>query len=131
MKRIVAGLVLALVVLGCASWRLGDPVPLLAGIPANVGDSSGCFTSAIEGQLVVDPTYGTAIVTSTRPEGRAIIAWRPGFSARRIGSEVAVLDTAGNMVATTGNKYRIAGGGVTWPEPSINVFWACDFVTQV
>ena len=113
-----------------SAQNIGGSVELLTGIPGN-GGGGGCFTNAIEGNLIVDPKYGTAIVTTTPPEGlTAIVAWRPKFSARRVGSEVAVFDPNGRVVATSGHEYRIAGGGVTWADPPINVFWACDFVTQ-
>jgi hypothetical protein len=35
--------------------------------------------------------------------------WPPGFTGRRVGSEVAVVDTNGNLVATTGQSYSIKG----------------------
>jgi len=35
--------------------------------------------------------------------------WPPGFTGRRVGSEVAVFDTHGDLVATTGRSYSIAG----------------------
>jgi len=144
MKTALIAALMALIAIGCLAGASPSdpfkssepsesmaPVRLLTGVPANMGDGDGCFTNAIEGELTVDPKYGTAIVTTTPPEGlTATIAWRPGFTGRRVGSEIEVLDPNGNVVATTGNKYRIAGGGVDWPEPPIKVFWACDFVDQ-
>jgi hypothetical protein len=61
------------------------------------------------------------------------VAWRPGFTARRSGSEVEVLDPQGIVVATTGRSYRFSGGivsaggspGLQLPEPTAQVIWAC------
>lgn len=122
----ICGLALALVVLGCAG-----PVPLLTGAPTSVGDI-GCFTNSASGPLIVDPDHGTAIVDGDTGGATTPVMWRPGFSSRQAGSEVEVLDPDGEVVATTGRSYRIAGGYVDHDLPGgglpIRVFWACDFV---
>jgi hypothetical protein len=124
MKRVAATLALSLVVLGC-----GEPVQLITA-PA-WGD--GCFMNSATGRLIVDPVYGTAIVFE--PQGGTLpVAWRPGFRARRVGLEVEVLAPRGNVVATTGKNYNIAGGYVEegssggWPGLPTGVFMACDTV---
>jgi hypothetical protein len=53
--------------------------------------------------VIADPTSGTPIDAAT---GKAF-AWPKGFTARRAGSEVAVLDAAGNVVLITGQRYRV------------------------
>jgi hypothetical protein len=142
-KRVAATLALALCLVGCARLPLnGDPVQLLTSPPRFI---PGCFTNSASGPLIVDPKYGTAIideimikVTGTRPPPIPV-AWRPDFTARRIGSEVEVLNPQGNVVATTGRSYVIAGGyvsaggssGLDWPQLPTGVFWACDFVTSL
>ena len=93
--------------------------------------------------LVVDPTYGTAIIAAKNvnsmvglPEVPLTVAWPAGFTARRSGSEVEVLDPQGNAVALTGRNYQLEGGlvlpggssGLHWPELRTNVFWACGSV---
>ena len=60
------------------------------------------------GQLAVDPKYGTSL------DGRPVI-WPEGFSARRAGDEIEVLDPSGNVVATTGRRYRISYRALTDP----------------
>ena len=145
-KRVAATLAVVLCLVGCGAF--GDPVPLLAGPPGS--PSLGCFTYAISGQLIADPKYGTVMidaavydetviqVTGTRPTTFPV-AWRPGFVARRIGSEVEVIDPQGNVAATTGRSYLIPGGyvsaggssGLDWPELPVRVFWACDSVTPL
>jgi hypothetical protein len=121
----------------------GDPVQLLTGPPG--GNGGSCFAASASGLLVVDPTYGTAIVDNNLQSMVPVsdvpvtVAWRPGFIARRSGSEVEVLDPQGNAVAITGRSYRLDGGylqadgssGFKWPELPTRVFWACDSVTPL
>ena len=112
-----------------------DRVQLITGPP----NHDGCFAANVAGLLVVDPTYGTAIVSNDLPSMIPLsdvpmtVAWRPGFTARRSGSEVEVLDPQGNVVAMTGRSYRFSGGlvsaggssGLEWPELAKTVIWAC------
>lgn len=138
---VVVALVMSLV--GCGLLPGDESVRLLTGPPGI--DRGGCFTFGVTGRLIADPTYGTAIiaesmaaVTGTTPPPIPV-AWRPGFTARRIGSEVAVFDRNGNQVAVTGRSYSLDGGymsaggssGLAWPELPVDVFWACDRVTSV
>ena len=135
-----ATLALVLLVVGCEASDDPIQVRLLTGPPGGFG---GCFTDSASGPLVVDPKYGTAIVdedmirvSGTRPPPIPV-AWRPGFTAWRIGSEVEVVDPQGRAVAITGRSYWVAGGyvsaggssGLDWPGLPTGVFWACDFVT--
>ena len=129
MKRVAATLALTVFVLGCG--LSSEPVPLLTGVPPDVTRVIGaatCSTSE-QGPLIVDPKYGTAIIDG--PGGPATpVMWRPGFSARRDGAEVAVLDPLGNVVAITGHLYVFEGAyvGARGPAPPPlpqGVFWAC------
>ena len=135
-KRIAAAIALALCLVGCGSLvRNGEAVQLVTGPP----DHNGCFAADVAGLLVVDPTYGTAIVGNNLPsmvqlsDVPVTVAWRAGFTARRSGSEVEVLDPQGNVVATTGRSHRFSGGyvqaggssGLQWPELRTDVIWAC------
>ena len=124
--RMVALLALALIVLGCS-----EPVQLLTG-DARSG-AGGCPKVFASGPLVVHEQYGTAIVN---PGGGAtVVAWRPGFSAQRFGSEVRVSDPNGKVVATTGRSYKIVGAylnsvtasltSLNLPEGGQLVFWTC------
>jgi hypothetical protein len=71
-----------------------------------------CFTYEVTGLLVVDAKYGTAmVIDELSPErGPVPVAWRPGFTGRRVGSEVEVRDPSGNVVNTTGQRYKLPGG---------------------
>ena len=131
-KWIAAGAV-SVLLLGCAPSILSGGI--LAGAPrGSFGPNGviGCFTSAADGLLVVDPAYGTAIIQANGPDSvRSIVAWLPGFTARKLGPEVEVLDPEGKVVATTGRRYRLDGGSVLpdqWPGLPTPVFWACDRV---
>lgn len=131
-KRALVALVPWLFVLACGPFA---SVPLLTGVPPHgVSDTGqiGCYTSAATGLLRYDPTVGTTIEDETAMTLAPVavpIMWLPGFSARRLGSEVEVLDADGNVVATSGRRYRIDGGYVggdsSWPEQPLRVFWAC------
>jgi hypothetical protein len=139
MRRIVTTLVLGLCLLGCASKAPpGDPIQLLTG--AMPFDADECPDSALA-QLLVDPQYGTAL--AEYGGSRTPVMWRPGFTGRRVASEVVVLDPTGNVVAITGNSYRIAGNylyqtadgengifkrGWVGSTIGVDMFYACDFV---
>ena len=115
-----------------------DPVQLLTS-PQGV-----CFAANAAGLLVVDPTYGTAIIGDGHPnmliggDVPVTVAWPPGFSGRRNGSEVEVLDPQGNVVGTTGGSYQFnagfvsAGGssGIVWPELKKGVLLSCGNLTS-
>jgi hypothetical protein len=100
MKRVASAAAVVLVLVGCW-WLFLRPVPLLTGI-------FQCFVNNTGGQLVVDPTNGTAIIEtgSTVP---VTVGWPSGFTGRRVGSEVEVLDPQGTVVAVTGHNYWIGG----------------------
>ncbi len=125
MKRLVSTIAVVLGLVGCGpsggSLLTGDPL------------GGSCYLATASGRLVVDPSYGTAII----PEGhggmidrRTIVAWRPGYTPRRSGSEVEVLDPQGRVVATTGRSYLVPGGfvdpgDVSRPDLPTMVWWAC------
>jgi hypothetical protein len=109
MRRIATTLALALCLLGCGSEVLPwDRVDLLT----NTGNppSPYCYTAAFGGPLIVDRTYGTAITDPEGSIGPVPVMWPVGFTGRRVGSEVEVLDLDGMVVATTGRTYEIRGG---------------------
>ena len=101
-------LVLTLVVAtaGCASAPVTSsnavtPVPLRT---SELGTGTvGCYPSSTEGELKADPARGTVI-------GSTLIVWPKGYTGRRSGAEIEVLDASGAVVARTGTKVRLAGG---------------------
>jgi hypothetical protein len=102
---VTTALGLALCLIGCAAS--GEPVDLLTGV-----DAISCYAggeTGMTGPLVVDPTYGTSF------NGKPVM-WRTGFTARRAGGEVEVLDSAGKVVATTGRLYHISIAPVSSEE---------------
>ena len=136
-KLVAATLAIALLALACGSSE--GSVPLLTGVSKLVGDGPGCYTNSATGLLTVDATYGTAVtdeimltVTGTMPPPVPVM-WRRGFTAHRDGSEVAVTDRNGSVVAVTGHRFIIeggyAGGDLISPEVPVGVFYACGSVT--
>ncbi len=119
-------LVLAAVLVGCAApsgdlaRSSGDSVQLLTGwgpYPPDKDGIRGCFTYGISGELVSDDKSGTTV-------NGVPIMWPVGFTGRRSGLEVEVLDAAGKVVASTSNKYNIPGG--YWTDETVGgVFLAC------
>jgi hypothetical protein len=93
-----------------------------------------CYTSGAYGLLVADPVAGTALKwhypgnpaqeaeDSDRPPQP--VMWPHGYRARSAGSEVEVLNEAGEVVATTGHMYALEGGG----RSDVNAFYACGKV---
>lgn len=127
MKRLAATFVLALLVLGCGESQdpEGEQVQLLTGSPTNTVNS--CYASGFFGSVVVDPEYGTAVIDES-PERPRVIGWPSGFTGWRSGSEVRVLDRAGQVVVVTGRRYevlRVSDDTADWPELPDEAFWAC------
>ncbi len=135
-KLLAAAVALALCLVGCG-WLPphGDPVEILTAPQ----DHTGCFAADAAGLLVVDPTYGTAIIGDGHEnmlvggDVPVTVAWPSGFTARRSGSEVEVLDAHGNVVGVTGRSYHFLGGyvaaggssGIVWPELKKSVLLSC------
>ena len=106
-------LAMASLLAACSS----DAVPLLTGTGPFSGADHTCYLNRAVGTLVVDQTYGTAIVQEVGdgfPPFITPVMWWHGFSGRRAGSQVEVLDPEGTVVAVTGRRYSIGGG--TWAE---------------
>jgi hypothetical protein len=118
-KRVAATLALALTIAIAVLVLYLAPVHLLTPGPAdqiisssvyNTYGTDGCVSMPHEFKLVADATYGTAFV-----DGDATplpVVWHSGFTGRRSGSEVQVVDPQGNVVAVTGHVYVFNGGYV-------------------
>jgi hypothetical protein len=98
--RVVTSLALSLGLLGCASAApLGESVVLLT-VETQTGP--GCVLDPFYvSDVIADPTSGAPTDAATGEQ----FAWPKGFTARRAGSEVAVLDPAGAVVLATGRRY--------------------------
>ena len=107
MRRGTATLALALCLVGCGSEAPpGEPIHLLTGVMPF--DQDECVPVQA-GQLYVDPQYGAALGLPWAPDVRTPVMWPPGFTGRRVGSAVVVVDPSGNVVASTGQTYSMAG----------------------
>jgi hypothetical protein len=102
-RRLAIATALAVCLLGCGP----TPVQLLTGGVPGYTEDGGCFLSSEIGELIVDPDYGTALKIGGRSP--VPVMWQPGFKGARLGSEVAVLEPFGNIIATTGRTYLISG----------------------
>lgn len=90
-------LVAAVLATGCGGIASGDRVELRTA-------ALGCYAggeSPQTAQLVADAEHGMTFT------GLPVV-WPSGFTGRRAGSEVEVLDAAGNVRATTGRHYYIS-----------------------
>jgi hypothetical protein len=131
-RRLGVRLVVALSLLGCNSKPplvnpvkapTGDPVQLLTG--AMPFDADECASSYPPVVLLADAEYGTqaaAYGMFGNDTTRAPVMWPPGFTAVRVGAEVAVVDPNGNLVAITGQSYQLSGNALiedpnrSWPN---------------
>jgi hypothetical protein len=97
-----------MLLLGCgAKVPPGEPVQILTG--AMPFDEDECSAdSYVASELIVDPGYGTALAGYAGGP-RVPVMWPEGFTGRRVGSEVAVVDSDGSLVAMTGQSYSVQG----------------------
>jgi hypothetical protein len=97
----------ALLIGACGS---GDPIPLDT---APQDPPAGCYLSYGQGELIEDPTSGTAV----RQSGSAIydLTWPTGYTATRSGDTIEVRNRKGEVVAATGHWYRFFGA--SWGDP--------------
>lgn len=102
MRRVTTTLALALSLLGCELFS--NQVPLLT---VDRDDPGGCILSYTVLELIADPTFGT-VYTNGDP-----VKWPRGYTARRAGTEVEVLDAGGNVVLTTGRRYMVSPTGAS------------------
>jgi hypothetical protein len=134
----MAALGLALCLFGCGSTApSGEPVQLLTGMPL-APDECNPWDTVGGTMLVVDPQYGTAIAWSNAK--RTPVMWPLGFTGRLVGSEVVVVDSNDNLVATTGQSYNIKGidlpqfgdgviGRRSVPSPiGVDMLYACGLI---
>ena len=102
----------ALLLAGCGSGA--EFVRLLTATephPEGLPDGA-CLLWQERGELIEDATAGTAV---RQPDGVIItLAWPMGYTARRSGETIEVLDTRGQVVAVTGRKYQFSTAGYGW-----------------
>ena len=101
-RRVLLASLAALLVVGCGAF--GDRVPLLTAAEPDPVGGGGCYLWYGEGVLIEDATAGTALQQSDC----VIIAlkWPRGYTARRSGGTIEVLDEMWQVVARTGRTYR-------------------------
>lgn len=106
MPRVIGAVALALSLLGCGAGgpgaSLSGPIPLLT-VETQTSFGSCVLDLSYVADVIAEPTSGAP----TDAETGEALAWPRGFTARRAGSEVEVLDPSGNVVLTTGRRYRL------------------------
>ena len=101
-RRVALVSLAALLLAGCGSSA--DPVPLLTATEPDGPGNGACYLWYGQGELIEDATAGTAV---KQPDGVIIeLSWPMGYTARRSGGTIEVLDTSGQVAAVTGRKYQ-------------------------
>ena len=83
----------------------GEPVTLLTGNP-----QPGCYLANTTGMLIIDAQAGTAIVSEDMARTTVPVRWPAGYTGRKNGVRVEIVDAAGRVVARTGQRYELLGG---------------------
>ena len=104
-----AGLVLAVLAVFLAFGLFSTSVAIKTGtVDGGSSGAVGCYTSGTSGELVTDLVSGVAIVERT---GRRIaVTWPPGWTGRRSGTEIEILDSGGKVQMRTGTQVYLEGG---------------------
>ena len=105
-KRLALAMLLILAAAGCTGGpsASADTVALKGRI-----DGSHCHAGFTDGTLVAQ-AIGVGMLRDE--DGRIVdIYWPDGFTGRRAGTEIDILDGSGRVVARTGQRYKLLGGG--------------------
>src|SRR4051794_21734770 len=104
LNRVAIAVALELSLLGCGPRGAGEggPVPLLT-VETQTSFGSCVLDLFYVADVIADPTSGTPTDAATGEP----FAWPKGFTARRAGPEVEVFNRGGNVVLTTGTRYRM------------------------
>ncbi len=102
----MVALALAFVVWACGGSTVTAPVTLKTLDPTS---QEGCYLMGVAGDLVTDPSAGTAITDDTFG-GRVVLTWPNGWTARSSGSEVEILNRKGQVAYRTGTHVNLMGG---------------------
>lgn len=110
MHRVAISVALMLSLLGCSRGGASAPSasPAAGAVSLVTVETQTSFGSCVldlyyVADVVADPGSGVPTDAAT---GKSF-AWPKGFTARRAGTEVEVLDAGGKAVFTTGQRYRI------------------------
>jgi hypothetical protein len=112
MGRAQFWILMSVAMAGAICWAFFGPlrpsVTLLSGDgPFHHGEGIvSCYTNFAVGELVLDPTYGTAIVETDQSTP---IMWPEGYRGRHSIWDLEVVDESGHVVARTGTRVQIEG----------------------
>jgi hypothetical protein len=102
---VALALTFTVVACGGSSVNINSPVTIKTLDPTS---QEGCYAMGVAGDLVTDPSAGTAITDDTG--GRVVLTWPNGWTARSSGSEVEVLNRKGQVTYRTGMHVNLMGG---------------------
>ena len=104
--RLAIALLLVLGAAGCMGTPSPGPDTVL--LKGRI-DGEECHSGSTVGTLVAN-TIGVSIRRDE--DGQVVdVYWPGGFTGRRAGTEVEILDDGGRVVARTGQKYKLLGSG--------------------
>jgi hypothetical protein len=107
---VLAGIVVLFVAGFLALHLPGERVELRTTLTPGFDSQYGCYAAGDGGRLVVDPVSGTGLIENQMGHGYVQVTWPGGYTARRSGGEVEVLNRYGEVIARTGTDVYFSGG---------------------
>lgn len=99
----------------CTMTQVDGPVAIMTG-----SEGAACALASVGGVLVGDPQSGLAFKSD---RGNMPVVFPYGYTARRVGGVVFLIDPAGLVVGREGDE--VHGGGAYGPD---RVFVQCELV---
>jgi hypothetical protein len=99
MRRITTTLALALCLLGCDAFASASG-PIAVRTTDSDAVDPNCYLAGTAAELILDPSAGLA--WRFGPDDIRPVIWPRGYTARRVGSEIQVLNRDGFVIARSG-----------------------------
>jgi len=111
---VAAGVALVMAAIGLGWLRL-LPAPAPAGDPVQIqtsANTTGCDLGVHQGVLIPESTWGLALLGTDHFGATKVfgVVWPAGYSARRSGDAVLLLDPHGIVAARAGDHLALGGG---------------------
>jgi hypothetical protein len=97
-RRIVTMLAFALCLAGCDALARSEPVDVRSSDTDT--PAAQCYLAGTAAELILDPSVGLA--WRFGPEDIRPVIWPRGYTARRVGSEIKVMNSHGVVIARSG-----------------------------
>ncbi len=105
-------LALALCLLGCDALARSEPVEVRTSVTDTL--DAQCYLAGTAAELILDPSVGLA--WRFGPDDIRPVIWPRGYTARRVGSEIQVVNRDGLVIARSG---RVVEFGFIKFEPGL------------